>query len=174
VRREPPVKLTPLIHGGGHERGMRSGTLATHQIVGMGEASTILQRDMVKENERLLGLRQRLWSHLKQLPDTSLNGDEHSRLPALLNVAFGGVDGETLLLALDDIAVSSGSACTSASVEPSYVLRAIGLDDERAHASLRFTVGRFTTVEDVDQAAARVVEVVSKLRSTDRVRTGAS
>ena len=174
VRREPPVRLTPLIHGGGHERGMRSGTLATHQIVGMGEACAILQRTMVAENERLLGLRQRLWSHLKQLPDTRLNGDEQARLPALINVAFGGVDGETLLLALDDVAVSSGSACTSASVEPSYVLRAIGLDDARAHASLRFTVGRFTTTEDVDHAAARVVEVVQKLRSVSSARTGAN
>ena len=165
VRREPPVKLTPLIHGGGHERGMRSGTLATHQIVGMGEASAILTRDMDVENERILGLRQRLWSHLKQLPGARLNGSELHRLPGLLNVGFADVDGETLLMALDDLAVSSGSACTSASVEPSYVLRAIGVDETLAHASLRFTVGRYTTQEDVDYAATRVVEVVQQLRN---------
>jgi len=174
VRREPPVRLTPLIHGGGHERGMRSGTLATHQIVGMGEASAILQRNMAVENERLLGLRKRLWSHLKQLPDICLNGSEDARLPALINVAFAGVDGETLLLALDDVAVSSGSACTSASVEPSYVLQALGLDDDLAHASLRFTVGRFTTAEDVDYAAARVIEVVAQLRRAGSSRADAS
>ena len=168
VRREPPIRMTPLIHGGGHERGLRSGTLATHQIVGMGEASAILERNLVSEGERLLGLRQRLWSHLQQLPGTRLNGDENRRLPALINVAFAGVNGETLLMALDDIAVSSGSACTSASVEPSYVLRAIGLEDDLAHASLRFTVGRYTTTDDVDFAAARVVDVVQKLRGTGR------
>ncbi len=172
VRREPPVRLVPLIHGGGHERGMRSGTLATHQIVGMGEAAAILKRDMAAENERVLKLRQRLWAHLRQLPGTTLNGDEEQRLPGLINVSFAGVDGETLLMALDDIAVSSGSACTSASVEPSYVLRALGLDDELAHASLRFTVGRYTTPEDVDFAAARVVEVVQRLRGADRFSAG--
>ncbi len=164
VRREPPIKLTPLIHGGGHERGMRSGTLATHQIVGMGEASAILHRDMERENARILGLRQRLFSHLQQIPGASLNGDPDRRLPGLVNVAFEGVDGETLLMALDDIAVSSGSACTSASVEPSYVLRALGLPDDLAHASLRFTVGRYTTQEDVDYAAGRIAEVVTGLR----------
>ena len=164
MRREPPIKLTPLIHGGGHERGMRSGTLATHQIVGMGEASAILHRDMERENARILGLRQRLFSHLQQIPGASLNGDPDRRLPGLVNVAFEGVDGETLLMALDDIAVSSGSACTSASVEPSYVLRALGLPDDLAHASLRFTVGRYTTQEDVDYAAARIAEVVTGLR----------
>lgn len=164
VRREPPLKLTPLIHGGGHERGMRSGTLATHQIVGMGEASAILHRDMERENARILGLRQRLFSHLQQIPGASLNGDPDRRLPGLVNVAFEGVDGETLIMALDDIAVSSGSACTSASVEPSYVLRALGLPDALAHASLRFTVGRYTTQEDVDYAAGRIAEVVTGLR----------
>jgi len=168
VRREPPIRMTPLIHGGGHERGLRSGTLATHQIVGMGEASAILERNLVSEGERLLALRQRLWSHLQQLPGTQLNGDENRRLPALINVAFAGVDGETLLMALDDVAVSSGSACTSASVEPSYVLRAIGLEDDLAHASLRFTVGRYSTIEDVDFAAARVIDVVQKLRGSNR------
>ena len=174
VRREPPIPMTPLIHGGGHERGLRSGTLATHQIVGMGEASAILERNMQQENERILGLRERLLAHLRQLPDTHLNGHESARLPGLINVAFAGVDGETLLMALDDVAVSSGSACTSASVEPSFVLKAIGLADDLAHASLRFTVGRFTTVEDVDFAAARVVEVVQKLRGSASARAGAS
>ena len=169
VRREPPVKLTPLIHGGGHERGMRSGTLATHQIVGMGEASAILYRDMERENARILGLRKRLFAHLQQIPGTSLNGDPDRRLPGLVNVAFEGVDGETLIMALDDVAVSSGSACTSASVEPSYVLRALGLRDDLAHASLRFTVGRYTTQEDVDYAARRVAEVVTGLRRSRSV-----
>lgn len=164
VRREPPVHLTPLIHGGGHERGMRSGTLATHQIVGLGEASAIMLRERERENERIRMLRDRLWSHLKQVPGATLNGDEEHRLPGLINVSFAGVDGETLLMALDDVAVSSGSACTSASVEPSYVLRAIGLPDDLAHASLRFTVGRFTTSEDVDYAAKRVADVVTRLR----------
>lgn len=167
VRREPPIAMTPLIHGGGHERGLRSGTLATHQIVGLGEASAILERNMQSENERIFGLRSRLLSHLRQLPGTHLNGHERQRLPGLINVGFEGVDGETLLLALDDVAVSSGSACTSASVEPSYVLKAIGLDDAVAHASLRFTVGRFSTTEDVDFAAARVIDVVTKLRGSD-------
>jgi len=164
VRREPPVKLTPLIHGGGHERGMRSGTLATHQIVGMGEASAILQREMERENARISGLRRRLWSHLKQVPGTHINGDEERRVPGILNVGFAGVDGETMLLALDDIAVSSGSACTSASVEPSYVLRALGVPDDLAHASIRFTVGRYTTEEEVDYVAGRVADVVGGLR----------
>ena len=166
VRREPPVKLTPLIHGGGHERGMRSGTLATHQIVGMGEAAAVMMREFDREGERILALRQRLWSHLKQIPGTVINGDENRRLPGLLNVGFAGVDGETLLIALDDIAVSSGSACTSASVEPSYVLSALGLDEQLAHASLRFTVGRFTTEAEVDYAASRVADVVGRLRAS--------
>ncbi len=165
VRREPPVHLTPLIHGGGHERGMRSGTLATHQIVGLGEAAAIMMRERENEHARLLALRQRLWSHLKQVPGTVLNGSEDDRLPGLINVGFKGVDGETLLMALDDVAVSSGSACTSASVEPSYVLRALGIDDALAHASLRFTVGRFTTEAEVDYAAGRLAEVVTRLRA---------
>ena len=165
VRREPPVFLTPLIHGGGHERGMRSGTLATHQIVGMGEAAAIMSRNMREENERVLGLRSRLWSHLKQIPGTRLNGHADRRLPGLINVSFDDVDGETLLMALDDVAVSSGSACTSASVEPSYVLRELGLEDDLAHASLRFTVGRYTTAEDVDFAGRRIAQVVAALRS---------
>ena len=165
VRRDPPLKLTPLIHGGGHERGMRSGTLATHQIVGLGEAAALMLREQDREKERILQLRQRLWSHLKQIQGTVINGDEEQRLPGLLNVGFAGVDGETLLMALDDVAVSSGSACTSASVEPSYVLSAIGLDDRLAHASLRFTVGRFTTSDEVDYVGRRVAEVVNRLQS---------
>ena len=169
VRRDPALRLQAQIHGGGHERGMRSGTLPTHQIVGMGEACAILKRDMDEENARILALRRRLWSHLKQVPGASLNGDEERRLPGNLNVGFAGVDGETLLLALDDLAVSSGSACTSASVEPSYVLRALGVADDLAHASLRFTVGRFTTEEDVDYAALRVAEVVGRLRPAEAV-----
>jgi len=164
VRRQPPVKIVAQIHGGGHERGLRSGTLATHQIVGFGEAARILREEMDRENKRIKSLRDRLWSHLKQLGGVHLNGDAQRRLPGNLNVAFDGVSGETLLLALDDVAVSSGSACTSATVEPSYVLRALGLSDELAHASLRFTVGRFTTEAEIDRAARRVVEVVERLR----------
>ncbi len=164
VRRDPPIRLTPLIHGGGHERGMRSGTLATHQIVGMGEACAIMGREMERENARVRSLRNRLLSHLMQIPGTALNGDPDRRLPGLVNVSFDGVDGETLLMALDDVAVSSGSACTSASVEPSYVLRALGVPDDLAHASLRFTVGRYTTEADVDYVGGRVAEVVTGLR----------
>ena len=145
---------------------MRSGTLATHQIVGMGEASAILNREMQRENSRIVGLRRRLWSHLKQVPGTRINGDEERRVAGILNVGFSDVDGETLLMALDDIAVSSGSACTSASVEPSYVLRALGIPDDLAHASLRFTVGRYTTEEEIDFAAGRVAEIVHGLRAT--------
>lgn len=164
VRREPPVRLTALIHGGGHERGMRSGTLPTHQIVGMGEASAIMHREMERENARILALRNRLMAHLRQIPGTALNGHPDRRLPGLVNVSFDGVDGETLLMALDDVAVSSGSACTSASVEPSYVLSALGVPDDLAHASLRFTVGRYTTEADVDYVGGRVAEVVTGLR----------
>jgi cysteine desulfurase len=164
VRRSPPVRIVAQMHGGGHERGMRSGTLATHQIVGMGEAARILRENMSSENARILGLRERLWSQLKQMRGVQVNGDLQRRSPGNLNVAFAGVDGETLMIALDDIAVSSGSACTSATVEPSYVLRAIGLPDDLAHASLRFTVGRFTTEDDIDRAAHRVIDVVERLR----------
>jgi cysteine desulfurase len=167
VRRSPPVRLTPQIHGGGHERGLRSGTLATHQIVGIGEAARILKECMASENERIATLRNRLWSHLKQLEGVQVNGDLERRLPGNLNVSFAGVDGETLLTALDDVAVSSGSACTSATVEPSYVLRAIGVPDDLAHASVRFTVGRFTTEDDIDRAARRVIDVVEHLRERD-------
>ena len=168
VRREPPVSLDPCIHGGGHERGMRSGTLATHQIVGLGEAARICGEEMTVESERIGILRERLWSHLKQVPGTSLNGDAVKRIPGILNVGFDRVDGETLLMALDDVAVSSGSACTSATVEPSYVLRSIGVDEQLAASSLRFTVGRFTTKDDVDYAAKRVGEIIQVLQA-DRV-----
>ena len=164
VRRLPPVRMAAQMHGGGHENGRRSGTLATHQIVGMGEAARILRECMDTENARIAALRNRLWSHLKQMDGVSVNGDLERRLPGNLNVAFAGIDGETLMIALDDIAVSTGSACTSATVEPSYVLRALGVPDDLAHASLRFTVGRFTTEDDVDRAARRVVEVVERLR----------
>lgn len=164
VRREPPLKLTAQMHGGGHERGMRSGTLATHQIVGMGEACRLAALDMEEEIRCLGALRDRLWSHLKQLPGTQLNGSLQHRLAGNLNVAFGGVDGETLLMALDDVAVSSGSACTSTTIEPSYVLRALGVPDDLAYSSLRLTIGRFTTAREVDFAAARIVEVVGALR----------
>jgi cysteine desulfurase len=174
VRRDPAIKLTPLIHGGGHERGMRSGTLATHQIVGLGEASAILHRDMERENARIKALRQRLLAHLLQIDGTRLNGDAEARLPGLVNISFAEVDGETLLLALDDVAVSSGSACTSASVEPSYVLRALGVPDDLAHASLRFTVGRYTTEADVDHVGRRVAEVVNGLRGARPTRSHVS
>ncbi len=165
VRRDPPVRLTPLIHGGGHEFGMRSGTLATHQIVGLGLAAEIMAEGMEEENARLAGLRDRLLSHLLQIPGSHLHGEGAERLPGIINVGFEGVDGETLLLALDDLAISSGSACTSASVEPSFVLRALGVPDDLAHASLRFSVGRYTTEADVDLAGRRLAEVVGGLRS---------
>ncbi len=165
VRRDPGVRVAPQIHGGGHERGMRSGTLATHQIVGFGEAARICHEEQETEHARIRALRDRLWSRLKQLEGTHLNGDEDQRVAGNLNVSFAGVDGETLLVALDDVAVSSGSACTSATVEPSYVLSAIGLDDDLAHSSLRFTVGRFTTEAEIDFAAGRVLEVVERLRA---------
>ena len=165
VRREPPLKLAAQMHGGGHERGMRSGTLPTHQLVGMGEACRLAALGMEEEGCRIAALRDRLWAHLKQVPGTRLNGTLEHRLPGNLNVAFGGVDGETLLMALDDVAVSSGSACTSATVEPSYVLRAIGVPDDLAYSSLRLTVGRFTTQCQVDFAATRIAEVVGRLQA---------
>ena len=165
VRKVPPVRVAPVIHGGGHERGMRSGTLATHQIVGMGEAARICQVDMNTESLRIRNLRDRLWSHIRRIPGTHLNGSETQRLPGLLNVGFEGVDGETLLLALDGLAVASGSACTSATVEPSYVLQVIGVDDSLASTSLRFSIGRFTEECQIDQAASRVNEVVAALRA---------
>ena len=164
VRRAASIPLQAIIHGGGHERGLRSGTLATHQIVGIGAAASVCSQELERESSRLRTLRERLWAHLRQLPDVHLNGSEDQRIPGLINVGFGGVDGETLLMALNDVAVSSGSACTSATVEPSYVLRAIGIPDELASASLRFTIGRFTTEEEVDFAATRIADVVHTLR----------
>ncbi len=165
VRRDPAVRVKPQMHGGGHEFGLRSGTLATHQIVGLGAAAEIMREHMHEENNRLGGLRDRLVSHLRQIPGSHLHGEGAQRLPALANMGFEGIDGETLLLALDDLAVSTGSACTSASVEPSYVLRALGVPNDLAHASLRFSLGRYTVPEDVEIAARRVAEVVGGLRS---------
>ena len=164
VRRTPKVKLEAQIHGGGHERGMRSGTLATHQIVGMGEAFRLAGEEMEQDCARITTLRERLWGALSELPGVYLNGDSDQRVAGVLNVGFADVDGEVLLMSLTDIAVSSGSACTSASLEPSYVLRAIGLPDALAHSSLRLSVGRFTTEEEVDFAALTIKNAVSKLR----------
>ncbi|MCG8488522.1 MAG: IscS subfamily cysteine desulfurase [Chromatiales bacterium] len=164
VRRKPRVRLEAQTHGGGHERGMRSGTLATHQIVGMGEAFRIAQQEMAAENERILGLRQRLWDGIKDMEEVYLNGDESHRVAGNLNVSFAFVEGESLIMALKDLAVSSGSACTSASLEPSYVLRALGREDELAHSSIRFTLGRFSTVEEVDYAINKIRNEVERLR----------
>src|SRR5690606_6583459 len=150
VRRKPRVRIEPQIHGGGHERGLRSGTLATHQIVGMGEAFHLARLEMADENERIRSLRDRLWQGLSAIEGVHLNGDLERRVAHNLNVSFDYVEGESLMMALKDVAVSSGSACTSASLEPSYVLRALGRSDELAHSSIRFTVGRFTTPEDID------------------------
>ncbi len=164
VRRKPRVRLEAQMHGGGHERGFRSGTLATHQIVGMGEAFRIAREEMAAENERIRMLRDRLWKGLSGMEEVYLNGDMESRVPHNLNVSFNFVEGESLIMAVKDIAVSSGSACTSASLEPSYVLRALGRNDELAHSSIRFTIGRFTTVEEVDYAVKLLQEKIAKLR----------
>lgn len=166
VRRTPRVGLEAQIHGGGHERGMRSGTLATHQIVGMGSACDIARREMPAENRRIAALRERFLGRLQQLDDVQLNGDENACLPGIINISFGQIEGEVLMMALKDLAVSSGSACSSASLEPSYVLRALGLSDERAHSSLRISLGRFTTAEEVDYALDQIVHAVEKLRKT--------
>lgn len=164
VRRKPRVRLEAQMHGGGHERGFRSGTLATHQIVGMGEAFRIAREEMASENERIRMLRDRLWKGLSGMEEVYLNGDMEQRVPHNLNVSFNFVEGESLIMAVKDIAVSSGSACTSASLEPSYVLRALGRNDELAHSSIRFTIGRFTTVEEVDYAVKLLQEKIAKLR----------
>ncbi len=164
VRRKPRVRLEAQMHGGGHERGMRSGTLATHQIVGMGEAAAIGMEEMESERDRVMALRERLWLGVKDLEAVQINGDLHQRLPGALNISFSFVEGESLIMSLKDLAISSGSACTSASLEPSYVLRALGLSDELAHSSLRFSIGRFTTKEDVDLAVEQLVHSVEKLR----------
>ena len=164
VRRSPDVRVMAQIHGGGHERGMRSGTLATHQIVGMGEAFALAGRLTTEEGPRIAALRDQLWEGIAGLPGLSINGAGAPRLPGHLNVAFAGVDGEMLMTALNQVAVSSGSACTSASLEPSYVLKAMGIADALAHGSIRFSVGRFTTEEDIQRAVANVLEAVGRLR----------
>jgi len=164
VRRKPRVRLEAQMHGGGHERGLRSGTLPTHQIVGMGEAFRIAREEMVEEEARIHGLRDRLWNGLNTMEEVYLNGDLDHRVPGNLNVSFNFVEGESLIMALKDMAVSSGSACTSSSLEPSYVLRALGRNDELAHSSIRFSIGRFTTEEEVDYVASLLREKVTKLR----------
>ncbi|OGA80886.1 MAG: IscS subfamily cysteine desulfurase [Burkholderiales bacterium RIFCSPHIGHO2_01_FULL_63_240] len=164
VRRKPRVRLEAQMHGGGHERGMRSGTLPTHQIVGMGEAFRIAKDEMHAENERIRALQQRLLSGLQGIEQIFVNGDLERRIPHNLNVSFNYVEGESLIMGINGIAVSSGSACTSASLEPSYVLRALGRSDELAHSSLRMTIGRFTTEEEVDTVVTTLKERVAKLR----------
>ncbi|MEC7079451.1 MAG: IscS subfamily cysteine desulfurase [Pseudomonadota bacterium] len=164
VRRQPKVRIKPQVHGGGHEQGMRSGTLPTHQIVGMGEAFALAMNEMAAENARILALRNRLLNGLTAIPAMSVNGDLEQRVPGNLNVSFGYVEGESLMLALRDLEISSGSACTSATLEPSYVLHALGLSDELAHSSVRITVGRFSTEEEVDYAVAVIKKAVAKLR----------
>jgi cysteine desulfurase len=164
VRRKPRVRIEAQMHGGGHERGMRSGTLPTHQIVGMGEAYRLARQLMGAENERIRGLRERLLVGLQGIPEVRVNGDLERRVPHNLNVSFTFVEGESLLMGMKGIAVSSGSACTSASLEPSYVLRALGLPDEVAHSSIRFSIGRFTSEADIDAAVERVKATVERLR----------
>ncbi|HIG41798.1 MAG: IscS subfamily cysteine desulfurase [bacterium] len=164
VRRKPRVRLEAQIHGGGHERGMRSGTLATHQLVGMGEAFRIAKEEIHEESRRITALRQRLWDGLSDMEEVYVNGSTEHRVPGILNVSFNFVEGESLIMSLSELAVSSGSACTSASLEPSYVLRALGLNDEMAHSSLRFSIGRFTTEENIDVAIDRLHNAVEKLR----------
>jgi len=164
VRRKPRVRIEAQMHGGGHERGMRSGTLATHQIVGMGEAFAIAEAEMAEENQKIEKLRDRLLAGFTDMEEVVINGDMESRIPGNLNISFNYVEGESLMMAISDIAVSSGSACTSASLEPSYVLRALGLSDELAHSSIRFTIGRYTTESEVDEAITLVREKVQKLR----------
>ncbi len=165
VRRKPRVRLEAQMHGGGHERGLRSGTLAAHQIVGMGEAFRLAREEMATENERIRMLRDRLWAGLQSMEEVYLNGDLDSRVPHNLNVSFNFVEGESLIMAMKELAVSSGSACTSASLEPSYVLKALGRNDELAHSSIRFTLGRFTTAEEIDFAVQLIREKIGKLRA---------
>ncbi|MFC1772024.1 IscS subfamily cysteine desulfurase [Pseudomonadota bacterium] len=164
VRRKPRVRLEAQMHGGGHERGLRSGTLATHQIVGMGEAFRLAKEEMAADNERLLKLRNRLVDGFKDIEEVYINGDLEQRIAGNLNISFNFVEGESLIMALKDLAVSSGSACTSASLEPSYVLRALGRNDELAHSSIRFTIGRFTTEEEIDYTIELVKGKIDKLR----------
>jgi cysteine desulfurase len=164
VRRKPRVRLEAQMHGGGHERGMRSGTLPTHQCVGMGEAFRIAREEMGAENERIRMLQRRLLDGLKDMEQVFINGDMERRVPHNLNISFNFVEGESLIMGVKGIAVSSGSACTSASLEPSYVLRALGRSDELAHSSLRITIGRFTTEQEIDEAVALLRDRVAKLR----------
>jgi cysteine desulfurase len=164
IRRKPRVRLEAQMHGGGHERGFRSGTLPTHQIVGMGEAFRLAREEMDSESERIRMLRDRLWNGIKDMEEVYINGDIDQRVPHNLNVSFNFVEGESLIMAIKDLAVSSGSACTSASLEPSYVLRALGRNDEMAHSSIRFTLGRFTTEEEIDFAIALLKDKIGKLR----------
>jgi len=164
VQRKPRIRLEAQMHGGGHERGLRSGTLATHQIVGMGEAFRIAREEMVAENERIRYLRDRLYKGLSQIEEVHVNGDTEQRVPHNLNISFNFVEGESLIMAIRDLAVSSGSACTSASLEPSYVLRALGRSDELAHSSIRFTIGRFTTAEEIDYAIELLKSKIGRLR----------
>ncbi len=164
VRRKPRIRLEAQMHGGGHERGMRSGTLAVHQIVGMGEAYRILKEEMADETKRLNELRLRLWNGIKDIEEVYINGSLEHTAPNILNVSFNYVEGESLMMALKDLAVSSGSACTSASLEPSYVLRALGLTDELAHSSIRFSLGRFTTEEEIDYAIEQIHSAIGRLR----------
>ena len=165
IRRKPRIRLEAQMHGGGHERGFRSGTLATHQIVGMGEAFRLAREEMATENKRIGALRDRLLKGLSDIEHVFVNGDLTQRVPHNLNISFAYVEGESMLMAIKDLAVSSGSACTSASLEPSYVLRALGRDDELAHSSIRFTIGRFNTEEEVDYAIALLHEKIGKLRA---------
>jgi len=165
VSRKPRVRLEAQIHGGGHERGMRSGTLATHQIVGMGAAFAIAQEEMASDNARIARLGKRLWDGVKDTEEVHMNGHPTQRVAGNANISFNYVEGESLLMSLREIAVSSGSACTSASLEPSYVLRALGMNDEMAHSSIRFSIGRFTTEEEIDQAIQLSLNAVTKLRA---------
>lgn len=164
VRRRPKINLVAQIHGGGHERGMRSGTLPTHQIVGMGQALALAQQQLEHDKQRISKLRDKLWQGISHLDNVYLNGHPSQRIAGILNVSFADVDGESLMMALNDIAVSSGSACTSASLEPSYVLKAIGRSNELAHAGIRFSVGRFTNEHDIDYVINKVTDVVKRLR----------
>ena len=165
VRRKPRIRIQPQMHGGGHERGFRSGTLPTHQIVGMGEAFKYAKLEMIKDNKKIKKLRDMLWDGLKDMEEIYLNGDLDQRIPGNLNISFNFVEGESLIMAIKDIAVSSGSACTSASLEPSYVLRALGRDDELAHSSIRITIGKYTTEEEIKHTVELLKSAVSKLRS---------
>ena len=164
VRRKPRIRIEAQMHGGGHERGMRSGTLPTHQIVGMGEAFKLGFENLAAESARIEALRTRLWEGVSDMEEVHLNGSPDQHVPGIVNISFAFVEGESLIMALRDLAVSSGSACTSASLEPSYVLRALGLNDEMAHSSIRFSIGRYTTEQDIDNAIAKVRHAVEKLR----------